>query len=93
MYLYDVDGFLLYSWFCFFLSCEKFLLPLFIVGNGLDVDEYVRRAYKFAYSDCVEVGPVACLPEPPDPNELYPRQSRRFVLVLALTFDYHSGDK
>ena len=47
------------------------------VGNGLDVDEYVRKAYKFAYSDCIEVGPVACLPEPPDPNELYPRQSSR----------------
>lgn len=46
-------------------------------GNGLDVDEYVRRAYKYAYSDCVEVGPVTCLPEPPDPNELYPRQSSR----------------
>lgn len=41
------------------------------------MDEYVRKAYKFAYSDCVEVGPVACLQEPPDPNELYPRQSRR----------------
>jgi hypothetical protein len=41
------------------------------------VDEYVRRAYKFAYSDCIEVGPVACLPEPPDPNELYPRQTSR----------------
>jgi hypothetical protein len=57
------------------------------------VDEYVRRAYKFAYSDCIEVGPVPCLPEPPDPNELYPRQSRRYVLVLALTFDYPCGVK
>ena len=46
-------------------------------GNGLDVDEYVRRAYKFAYSDCVEMGPIPCSPEPPDPNELYPRQSSR----------------
>ncbi|KAI3869843.1 hypothetical protein MKW98_031024 [Papaver atlanticum] len=27
---------------------------------------------KFAYSDCIEVGPVACLAEPHDPNELYP---------------------
>jgi hypothetical protein len=45
----------------------------------------VRRAYKFAYSEGVEVGPVACLPEPPDPNELYPRQSRRFVQVLAFS--------
>lgn len=53
-----------------------------MAGNGLDIDEYVRRAYKFAYSDCIEVGPVACLPEPPDPNELYPRQSRRQVFLL-----------
>lgn len=52
------------------------LLPI-TTGNGLDVDEYVRRAYKFAYSDCIEVGPIACLQEPPDPNELYPRQTRR----------------
>ena len=53
----------------------------------------MRRAYKFAYSDCIEVGPVACLPEPPDPNELYPRQSRRCVLVLVLFVDYRSGHK
>ncbi|PPS13973.1 hypothetical protein GOBAR_AA06593 [Gossypium barbadense] len=46
-------------------------------GNGLDVDEYVRRAYKFAYSDSIEMGPVSCLPEPPDPNELYPREFSR----------------
>lgn len=50
------------------------------IGSGLDVDEYVRRAYKYAYSDCIEVGPVAFLTEPPDPNELYPRQSRRWIL-------------
>lgn len=48
-------------------------------GNGLNVDEYVRKAYRFAYSDCIEVGPVTCLPDPPDPNELYFRQSRRQV--------------
>ncbi|KMT14308.1 hypothetical protein BVRB_4g070930 [Beta vulgaris subsp. vulgaris] len=54
-----------------------FICRMLFNGNGLDVDEYVRRAYKYAYSDCVEVGPVACLPEPPDPNELYPRQSSR----------------
>ena len=67
----------------------EFLLPLLSVGNGLDVDEYVRRAYKYAYSDCIEVGPVACLPEPPDPNELYPRQSRRLVLLdLVIIFIY-----
>lgn len=55
------------------------LFSFVIIGNGLDVDEYVRRSYKFAYSDCIEMGPVASLPEPPDPNELYPRQSRRQV--------------
>ncbi|KAL6195012.1 hypothetical protein ACLB2K_030634 [Fragaria x ananassa] len=54
-----------------------FICRMVFNGNGLDVDEYVRKAYKFAYSDCIEVGPVACLPEPPDPNELYPRQSSR----------------
>ncbi|PSS14492.1 Calpain-type cysteine protease [Actinidia chinensis var. chinensis] len=54
-----------------------FICRMVFNGNGLDVDEYVRRAYRFAYSDCIEVGPLACLPEPPDPNELYPRQSRR----------------
>lgn len=56
-----------------------FICRMVFNGNGLDVDEYVRRAYKFAYSDCVEVGPLAGLPEPPDPNELYPRQSCRFI--------------
>lgn len=62
------------------LQLVLLLLKCFLkicAGNGLDVDEYVRKAYKFAYSDCIEVGPVACLPEPPDPNELYPRQSSR----------------
>lgn len=54
-----------------------FICRMVFNGNGLDVDEYVRRAYKFAYSDSIEVGPVACLQEPPDPNDLYPRQSRR----------------
>ncbi|KAI5665946.1 hypothetical protein M9H77_15799 [Catharanthus roseus] len=54
-----------------------FICRMVFNGNGLDMDEYVRKAYKFAYSDCVEVGPVAGLQEPPDPNELYPRQSRR----------------
>ncbi|KAJ6427915.1 hypothetical protein OIU84_023340 [Salix udensis] len=54
-----------------------FICRMVFNGNGLDVDEYVRRAYKFAYSDCVEMGPIPCSPEPPDPNELYPRQSSR----------------
>ncbi|XP_076948142.1 calpain-type cysteine protease DEK1-like isoform X2 [Bidens hawaiensis] len=62
-----------------------FICRMVFNGNGLDVDEYVRIAYKFAYSDCIEVGPVACLPEPPDPNDLYPRQSRR-VSHLGLLY-------
>ncbi|KAK7399696.1 hypothetical protein VNO78_10885 [Psophocarpus tetragonolobus] len=61
-----------------------FICRMVFHGNGLDMDEYVRRAYKFAYSDCIEVGPVACLPEPPDPNELYPRQSRRASHLVLL---------
>ncbi|KAI3688303.1 hypothetical protein L1987_82014 [Smallanthus sonchifolius] len=62
-----------------------FICRMVFNGNGLDVDEYVRSAYKFAYSECIEVGPVACLPEPPDPNDLYPRQSRR-VSHLGLLY-------
>ncbi|KAK6235751.1 hypothetical protein SCA6_011088 [Theobroma cacao] len=54
-----------------------FICCMVFNGNGLDVDEYVRRAYKFAYSDSIEMGPVSCIPEPPDPNELYPREFSR----------------
>ncbi|CAI0440581.1 unnamed protein product [Linum tenue] len=54
-----------------------FICRMVFNGNGLDVDEYVRRAYKFAYSDCIEMGPMPSVPEPPDPSELYPRQSRK----------------
>lgn len=61
-----------------------FICRMVFNGNGLDMDEYVRKAYKFAYADCIEVGPVACLPEPPDPNELYPRQSRRASHLVLL---------
>lgn len=61
-----------------------FICRMVFNGNGLDVDEYVRKAYKFAYSDCIEMGPVACLPEPPDPNELYPRQSSRATHLVLL---------
>ncbi|XP_050916413.1 calpain-type cysteine protease DEK1-like [Lathyrus oleraceus] len=61
-----------------------FICRMVFNGNGLDVDEYVRKAYKFAYSEGVEVGPVACLPEPPDPNELDPRQSRRASHLVLL---------
>ncbi|KAL1327944.1 calpain-type cysteine protease DEK1 isoform X2 [Arachis hypogaea] len=61
-----------------------FICRMVFNGNGLDVDEYVRRAYKFAYSDQIELGPVTSLPEPPDPNELYPRQSRRASHLVLL---------
>ncbi|KAJ3692452.1 hypothetical protein LUZ60_012802 [Juncus effusus] len=62
-----------------------FICKMVFTGSGFDVDEYVRRSYKFAYSDCVEVGPVSCLPDPPDPNELYIRKSTR-VLHLGLLY-------
>ncbi|XP_042465852.1 calpain-type cysteine protease ADL1-like, partial [Zingiber officinale] len=62
-----------------------FICRIVFNGNGFDVDEYVRRSYKFAYSDCVEVGAVACLTEPPDPNELYMRKSSR-ALHLGLLY-------
>lgn len=54
-----------------------FICRMAFNGNGMDVDEYVRMSYKYAYADCIEVGPVACLPEPPDYNELYTRVSSR----------------
>lgn len=78
----SVPSNIFFSIFAFFFEQESsfaFGLIYFSLGsgNGLDMDEYVRKAYKFAYSDCIEVGPLASLPEPPDPNELYPRQSSR----------------
>uniref|UniRef100_A0A0E0NJY1 Protein DEFECTIVE KERNEL 1 n=1 Tax=Oryza rufipogon TaxID=4529 RepID=A0A0E0NJY1_ORYRU len=45
-----------------------FISKILFNGSGFDVDEYVRRLYKFAYSDCVEVAPVSCSPDPPDPT-------------------------
>ncbi|KAL5708598.1 Calpain-type cysteine protease dek1 [Ranunculus cassubicifolius] len=62
-----------------------FICRMVFNGTGLNVDEYVRKSYKFAYSDCIEVGPVACLPEPPDPNGLYPRKFSR-ALHLGLLY-------
>lgn len=53
------------------------LFAHFCTVSGFDVDEYVRRSYKFAYSDCVEVAPVSCSPDPPDPSELYMTKSSR----------------
>eukprot|EP00250_Pteridium_aquilinum_P020316 c24782_g3_i2 orf=517-6945(-) len=43
-----------------------FICKMVFNGAGLDIDEYVRRSYKYAYADSVEVGRIACLPEPPD---------------------------
>ena len=54
-----------------------FFLHTLCTVSGFDVDEYVRRSYKFAYSDCVEVAPVSCSPDPPDPSELYMTKSSR----------------
>ena len=54
-----------------------FFLHALCTVSGFDVDEYVRRSYKFAYSDCVEVAPVSCSPDPPDPSELYMTKSSR----------------
>lgn len=73
------------SYFCLISTLYMFafliiLMPVFycyVTGAGFDVDEYVRRSYKFAYSDCIEVGPLACLPEPPDPHELYTQKYSR----------------
>ncbi|BAF09804.1 calpain-type cysteine protease ADL1 isoform X1 [Oryza sativa Japonica Group] len=62
-----------------------FISKILFNGSGFDVDEYVRRLYKFAYSDCVEVAPVSCSPDPPDPSELYMTKSSR-VLHLGLLY-------
>lgn len=62
-----------------------FICKILFNGSGFDVDEYVRRSYKFAYSDCVEVAPVSCSPDPPDPSELYMTKSSR-VLHLGLLY-------
>lgn len=44
------------------------------------MDEYVRRSYKFAHADAVEVGPVACLPEPPEPKDPTIQKTNRQLL-------------
>lgn len=62
-----------------------FICRMVFNGNGLNVDEYVRKSYKFAYSDSIEMGPLSCIPEPPDPNDLYPRQFSR-ALHLGLLY-------
>ncbi|KAK1309862.1 hypothetical protein QJS10_CPA08g01351 [Acorus calamus] len=63
-----------------------FICRMVFNGNGVDVDEYVRRSYKFAYSDCVDIGPVVCLPEPPDVNDLYMQGSSRASRIGFLYF-------
>jgi hypothetical protein len=63
------------------------------------VDEYVRRSYKFAHAETLEVGPIACLPEPPEPHDPSIQKKRRYasldVLVLFVvirTDDLSSPD-
>ncbi|KAK8943955.1 hypothetical protein KSP40_PGU018953 [Platanthera guangdongensis] len=62
-----------------------FICRMVFNGTGLDVDEYVMRSYKFAYSDFIEAGPFSCSPEAPDPNDMQMRKSSR-VLHLALLY-------
>ena len=82
-----IDIFLQLFWLSELLHCYILVTDTTVLGNvyatgtGLDVDEYVRKSYKFAYSDCIEVGPLACLPEPPDPNDLYAQKSSRQVHI------------
>lgn len=56
------------------------------------MDEYVRRSYKFAHADTLEVGPIACLPEPPEPRDPSIQRKRRFDfldVVLSLVCDLY----
>lgn len=43
------------------------------------MDEYVRRSYKFAHAETLEVGPIACLPEAPEPRDPSIQKKRRYV--------------
>nr|ACF22702.1 calpain-like protein [Brachypodium distachyon] len=61
-----------------------FICKILFNGSGFDVDEYVRRSYKFADSDCVEVVPVSCSPDPPDPSELYMTKSSSYAFVASV---------
>lgn len=63
-----------------------FICRMVFHGAGLDVDEYVRRSYKFAYADGIEVGPVACLPEPPNLNDSLIRKPNRTSHLGCLYF-------
>lgn len=38
-------------------------LKVLFIGVGFDVDEYVRRFYKFVYVEMLEVGLIVCLLE------------------------------
>ncbi|EFJ08518.1 hypothetical protein SELMODRAFT_236021 [Selaginella moellendorffii] len=62
-----------------------FICKMVFHGSGIDVDEYVRRSYKFAYADGIEVGPVACMPEPPDPKDAALQKPRK-TCHLALLY-------
>ncbi|BFI07497.1 calpain-type cysteine protease DEK1 [Marchantia polymorpha subsp. ruderalis] len=61
-----------------------FICKMVYHGSGLDVDEYVRRSYKFAHADSIEVGPVACMPEPPDPRDPALQKKNRALCFATL---------
>lgn len=45
------------------------------------MDEYVRRSYRFSHAETLEVGPVASLPEPPEPSDLTIQKKNRQILL------------
>lgn len=45
------------------------------------MDEYVRRSYRFSHAETLEVGPVASLPEPPEPSDLTVQKKNRQILL------------
>ena len=57
------------------------------------MDEYVRRSYKFAHAETLEVGPIACLPEPPEPRDPSIQRKGRYapldvvVLLVLIRID------
>ena len=48
------------------------------------MDEYVRRSYKYAYADSIEVGRLACLPEPPDLKDFILLDAGRWVFSIII---------
>lgn len=47
------------------------------------MDEYVRRSYRFSHAETLEVGPVASLPEPPEPSDLTIQKKNRQILYTG----------